>query len=114
MARANIWTPHAYGTLLLGQQVTMTSSRITIAERIEAVKARGAHGDKDVCKKHRITLRTLQRWTVNLGVYLTTDKSKKSKMTLHNGRAREKINESAHLLAIVNSMISSGIGMLYN
>jgi hypothetical protein len=89
----------------------MAPSRITIRERILAVRARGVSGDDQVCKKYRISPRTLRRWAENINVYQDAMVAKANSMTLHSGPPREMTMETEHLMAIVNNMIISGRGI---
>jgi hypothetical protein len=88
----------------------MAPSKITIRERIKAIHERGMNGDKAVCKKYRVSLRTLRRWAKNKDVYISEASKKGNKMTLHNGRPMERVAETAHLIAVVDDMILTGKG----
>jgi hypothetical protein len=88
----------------------MAPSRITIAERLQAVKMRAVEEDDTVCRKYRISSRTLRRWAEYADIYRGVAANRAKSLSLHQGRPRQKTREAAHLMAIVDNMIASGRG----
>jgi hypothetical protein len=89
----------------------MAPSRITLAERVEAIQARTTQSDTAVCKRYRTSLRTLQRWSAAYAKLAAETKMNGKRATLHRGRLREKEQETRHLMAVVDDMILTGAGL---
>ena len=90
----------------------MAPSRITIANRIKAIEERLTKTDSEICKKYKVSLRTLQRWAAEYRQLLDVPKSKMVRCTLHNGRKRQKVIETAHLMSQVRNMITTCLGKI--
>lgn len=103
---------HICQTLITTNQANpkMAPSRITITERLQAIKMRAMDGDEAVLRKYRISSRTLRRWAENGDIYRGVTVTKAKSMSLHQGRPRQKTREAAHLMAVVENMIANGRG----
>jgi hypothetical protein len=90
----------------------MAPSKNMILDRINAIGERGTLGEAAICLKDNITARTLRRWAANHQTHVSIVKTKGKHKTLHSGRHREKVRETAFLMAWVNNMIATRKGDL--